>query len=74
MDRALWEACRQRASDAGGGSAAQLVTERIASLAELETRHGPYDAIIVAAGAAVGALPELCAPSSYMALSALRNT
>lgn len=74
MDRALWEACRQRAADAGGGSAAQLVTERIASLSELEARHGPFDAIVVAAGAAVGALPELCAPSAYMTLSALFHT
>ncbi len=56
---ALWEACWQRAADVGGGCEARLVRERVASLAELDALHGPHDAVIVAAGAAVGALPEL---------------
>lgn len=33
------------------------------SLAELEEQHGPYDAIVVAAGAAAGVLPEVGALS-----------
>lgn len=31
---------------------------QITSLAALEEEHGPYDAVVVAAGAAVGVLPE----------------
>ncbi|KAK9833582.1 hypothetical protein WJX81_008540 [Elliptochloris bilobata] len=57
--RALWEACRQRAADIGGGCAAQLVRQHVPSLVQLQADAGPFDAVVVAAGAAVGVLPEL---------------
>ncbi len=70
---ALWEACRQRAAAVGGGCEARLVRERVASLAELDALHGPHDAVIVAAGAAVGALPELRASRAVQICSGARK-
>ena len=43
----------------GNGSEASLRLEQVQSLAELEQQQGPYDAIVVAAGAAAGVLPEV---------------
>ena len=62
--RALWEACRLRAMDVGGGCSAEIVRENVTSLAQLEADAGPFDAVVVAAGAAVGAVPELREPCS----------
>ena len=62
--RALWEACRLRAMDVGGGCSAQLVRKNVTSLAQLEAEAGPFDAVVVAAGAAVGAVSELREPPS----------
>lgn len=62
MTRALWGACEGRARSAGG--VCRLVRETVRSLEELEASQGPYAAVIVAAGAAVGALPEIGASSS----------
>lgn len=47
----------------GNGSEACLRLQQVHSLAELEEQHGPYDAIVVAAGAAAGVLPEVGALS-----------
>ncbi|KAK9814738.1 hypothetical protein WJX72_010698 [[Myrmecia] bisecta] len=56
--RALWSACQHQAATAGGSSAT-LVHERVTSLALLEQQQGPFDAVIVAAGAAVATIPEI---------------
>jgi len=37
---------------------ATLHRERVSSVAALQQAHGPFDAVVVAAGAAVGALGE----------------
>ena len=65
INRALWEACRQQAVDVGGGCTAELVRENVTSLVQLEADAGPFDAVVVAAGAAVGAVSELRAPQVY---------
>lgn len=41
------------------GSSASLFLHHVSSIRELQTHNAPYDAIIVAAGAAVGTLPEV---------------
>ena len=55
--RALWRACEGLAAEQG----AQVVLHqrRVESLEALEASHGPYSAIVAAAGAAGGVLPEL---------------
>lgn len=63
---ALWTGCCQAAAETGGG--AELRRESVRSLAALEEQAGPYDGMVLAAGAAVetvaeatGLLPlELC--------------
>ena len=65
INRALWEACRLRAMDVGGGCSAELVRNNVSSLAQLEADAGPFDAVVVAAGAAVGAVSELRAHPFY---------
>lgn len=52
---AAWRACE--AAAAGGGEAA-LRRRAVPSLAELDAAEGPYDAIIVAAGATVDTIAE----------------
>ena len=66
--RALWEACRQLAAATGG--AATFTRSTVASLEQLERSRGPLTGIVVAAGAAVGTIPETSAqpgpsPHSY---------
>lgn len=73
LHRALWEACRQRAIDVGGDCSAEFVRENVTSLAQLEADAGPFDAVIVAAGAAVGAVSELCEPPSKITESSRRG-
>ena len=50
---------------------------QVQSLTALEVEHGPYDAVIVAAGAAAGVLPEvgesLVTSSLYMQESACNS-
>ncbi|EIE18262.1 FAD dependent oxidoreductase [Coccomyxa subellipsoidea C-169] len=55
--RALWGACEETARSRGGQC--RLVGEKVASLHALEEVHGHYTAVIVAAGAAAGTLPEI---------------
>jgi hypothetical protein len=57
---ALWAACGRVAAARGDGSAARLEVRRLGSVAELHAGPGgPYEAgVIVAAGAAAGALEE----------------
>ena len=62
MYRALWAACEGSAAEAGGS--AQLIRQRVPSLQGLEASSGPYAAVIVAAGAAVGALAGKNGPRS----------
>lgn len=50
--RALWDACRQISKDAGQAAEVRLVREKVTSLRTLEAIHGPYSAVVVAAGAA----------------------
>ena len=40
-------------------STAELHTETVPSVAQLQAEHGPFDGIVVAAGAAAGILPEI---------------
>jgi hypothetical protein len=58
--RALWAACGARAAARRDGSAARLEVRQLASVAELHAGPGgPYaGGVVVAAGAAVGALDE----------------
>lgn len=55
--RALWQACQQEAERAQHGL--QLVREAVPSLSALQAESGPWDGILAAGGAAVGALPEI---------------
>lgn len=57
--RHLWQSCERLLTLLGNGSEASLRLQQVQSLAELEQQHGPYDAIVVAAGAAAGVLPEV---------------
>ena len=57
--RALWEACRQLAASTGG--AATFTRGTVASLGDLERSLGPLTGVVVAAGAAVGTIPETSA-------------
>lgn len=57
--RAVWAACGALAAAAGGGSSVRLVTRQVASLGELEREAGPYDAVVVTAGAAAGSVQEM---------------
>lgn len=41
------------------GSQTSLRLEKVHSLTRLEEQHGPYDAVLVAAGAAAAILPEV---------------
>ena len=57
--RNLWRGCEQRLEALDNGSRACLQQRQVQSLTALEEQHGPYDAVIVAAGAAAGVLPEI---------------
>ena len=57
--RHLWQSCEELLSQLGNGSEACLRLQQVHSLAELEQQHGPYDAVVVAAGAAAAMLPEV---------------
>ena len=72
--RALWKACQRLALSRPGGGQAIWVSESVESLQQLQSdsststagssmhasrRDGRYDAVIIAAGAAVGAFPEV---------------
>ena len=45
-------------------STAELHAEAVASVERLQAEHGPFDAVVVAAGAAAGTLPEIGAAAS----------
>lgn len=58
--RAVWEGVRQAADDAEHVCKAELHAPfQVSSLALLQEEHGPFDAVLCAAGAAGGMLPEL---------------
>ena len=57
--RHLWQSCERLLAQLGNGSEACLRLQQVHSLADLEEENGPYDAIVVAAGAAAGVLPEV---------------
>ena len=57
--RALWLACQQLAANSSAGSTAALRQARVTSLLQLQAAEGPFDAVVVAAGAAVGSIAEL---------------
>ena len=57
--RHLWQSCERLLTQLGNGSEACLRLQQVHSLAQLEEKNGPYDAIVVAAGAAAGVLPEV---------------
>lgn len=64
---ALWTACLQKASETGSG--ATLLQTRVRSLAALEQSHGPFHAVVAAAGAAMASIEELSAlPCHVVAL------
>ncbi len=67
--RALWGACEETARSRGGKC--RLVGEKVASLHALEEVHGHYTAVIVAAGAAAGTLPEIGALQPNLLCTAL---
>eukprot|EP00887_Chlorella_sp_A99_P005223 scaffold1.g5223.t1 len=56
--QALWAGCQQAAAAAGASSVAELRRARVESLAQLQREQGPYVAVVVAAGAAVGTIAE----------------
>lgn len=56
---ALWLACEQAAAQAGAGVTATLSRQAVPSLARLQAAAGPFDAVVVAAGAAIGSIDEL---------------
>jgi len=70
--RALWEACRQLAAATGG--AATFTRSTVTSLQDLERSRGPLHGIVVAAGAAIGTIPETSAPPWPGCLLALCTT
>lgn len=45
--------------DAGGGSQVRLIQKKVTSLQALEEEHGPYTAVVAAAGAANGVISEI---------------
>lgn len=45
--------------DAGGGAQVRLVKQKVTSLSDLEAEHGPYTAVIAAAGAANELIDEI---------------
>lgn len=57
--RALWMACQQLAAGGRPGSAAAMRQLPVTSLRQLQAAEGPFDAVVVAAGAAVGSIAEL---------------
>ena len=57
--RHLWQSCERLLTQLGNGSQGCLRRQQVHSLADLEEKHGPYDAVVVAAGAAAGVLPEV---------------
>jgi glycine/D-amino acid oxidase-like deaminating enzyme len=57
--QALWAACQLAAARAGPGSEATLHLRAVPSLRELTDAEGQFDAVVVAAGAAVESIAEL---------------
>ncbi|KAI3433842.1 hypothetical protein D9Q98_003645 [Chlorella vulgaris] len=57
--QALWAACQLAAARAGPGSEATLHLRAVPSLRELTDAEGHFDAVVVAAGAAVESIAEL---------------
>ena len=57
--RALWASCQQVSRDTAGAVRARVVRSRVTSLRALEAEHGPYAAVVVAAGAASGTIEEI---------------
>jgi hypothetical protein len=53
------ELLQNQAADCRHGSTVELKLEQVASLQDLEARHGPFDAVVVAAGAAAPCIPEV---------------
>ena len=60
--RHLWQRCTSILTELGNGSEACLRLQQVQSLAALEQQQGPYDAVVVAAGAAAALLPEVGQP------------
>lgn len=57
---ALWAAAEQLATRRADGSCLQLHLQQVQSIEQLQGRcHGPFDAVVVAAGAAVGSIREV---------------
>ncbi|KAL0055085.1 hypothetical protein WJX82_006839 [Trebouxia sp. C0006] len=57
--RAVWQQCEAQLAELDNGSEACLRLQQVYSLTQLEEQHGPYDAVVVAAGAAAATLPEV---------------
>ena len=57
---ALWKACCTAARSQG--ACATLNLQKVTSIQALDESQGPFDAIVVAAGAAAGVLPEVGPP------------
>ncbi len=57
--QALWLACQQAAAQCQPASTAELHIQHVESVAALQQQHGPFDAVVVAAGAAVGSINEV---------------
>jgi len=55
---ALWESCLLLAQKSSSLASAQLRQQKILSLTQLESQNGPFDGIVVAAGAAVDSINE----------------
>ncbi|DBA97380.1 TPA: hypothetical protein ACH3X1_015107 [Trebouxia sp. C0004] len=66
--RAVWQQCQAQLAELGNGSEACLRLQQVPSLTQLEEQHGPYDAVVVAAGAAAATLPEVGQLSVYVSM------
>jgi len=65
----LWVACQAAAAARDDGSSAVLHKQQISSIAELQHAYGPFHVVVVAAGAAVGALADAQLQSLPLRLS-----
>jgi len=55
----VWQQCQAQLAELGNGSEACLRLQQVHSLTQLEEQQGPYDAVVVAAGAAAATLREV---------------
>ena len=60
--------------DAGGGAQVRLVNKKVTSLSQLDADHGPYTAVIAAAGAANELIAEIGEPPGIRLQEPLKSS